>query len=76
MIGADEIQELTDLEMEIIRRYSKGYGYAQVPYLFETYTITEIHLIKQMLLDHGYAIDEINLFANNKRVGVVLDIFW
>lgn len=76
MINADELKELTDIETDILRRFIKGYDYTQVPYFFEKHTLTEIDLIKQMLLEYGYSVDEVRLGAGSKEVGVILNIFW
>ena len=76
MIKADELKDLTDLEKTILARYSKGYNYAQVTYMFEECSPAIIDLIKHILLEHGYSVDEVRLGAGSKEVGVVLDIFW
>lgn len=76
MIKAYEIKDLTEIETKILRCFVKGYDYAQVPYFFEKHTLIEIGLVKQMLLDHGYSVDEVRLGAGSKEVGIILNIFW
>ncbi len=79
MIKADElynINYLNPLDVTIMKQAIKGHSSAQVTYLFEKYTCDEIDFIKQMLVDYGYSVDEINLYADTKQYGVILDIFW
>lgn len=76
MIKADELKYLTDIEKKILARYSKGYPHAQVTYMFEEYPPVIIDVIKQMLLEHGYDVNEVRLGAGSKEVGVIFNIFW